>query len=167
MTSDFWAMIDRQLAAATNAISATRVCEIMPTVPDLSAGGASGFFAGSGGDDRLDDALRAAGWSYRWAEASYHWCMEAPDGSTLTYVEGDLYIGDQAEADTDMSTGLHTTPDDSADPADFPTAPDTEVAAADFPSRPTAAPPTAPSEPAPESSVEPPTPERSPRHGAR
>lgn len=175
MTSDFWAAIDAQLAEARQATSAAQVCQIMRTDPGPT--GRDGFFAGSD-DDSLDGALHTAGWSYRWAHAPYHWCMEAPDGSTLTYVEGDLYIGDQETSETDAPTSRHATPDDSTGPAGSPT--DTpadsltgspaHVAAADFPgppAEPKPTPPTSPSQPAPGSSAALPNPERSPRHGAR
>lgn len=98
-TADFWAAIAEQLTEARQATSATRVCEIMPPVPGLSCARAAGLFAG-GGDDPLDDALRAAGWTYRWSRASYHWCMQAPDGSLLTYIEGDLYQSDRRDDTT-------------------------------------------------------------------
>lgn len=50
-----------------------------------------GAFMGDG-DDMLG-ALYAASWRAVDYRASYHWCLKAPDGSMLTYVEGDLYRG--------------------------------------------------------------------------
>src|SRR5690348_8153516 len=91
----FWATIDAQLQEATQAGSAEDVLRIFATEnnpygdPDIS--GAPGFFAGSGGDGSLREALWEAGWDVVWAEASYHWAMRAPDGSGITYVEGDLF----------------------------------------------------------------------------
>lgn len=35
------------------------------------------------------------GWTYVWIEADYYWAMQAPDGSVITYVEGDVYRGNQ------------------------------------------------------------------------
>lgn len=170
MTSDFWAAIDAQLAEARQATSAAQVCQIMRTDPGPT--GRDGFFAGSD-DDSLDGALHTAGWSYRWAHAPYHWRMEAPDGSALTYVEGDLYIGDQEAPETDAPTSRHSAPEHSTDPADTPadslTGSPAHVAAADFPGPPaetSPTPPTASSARAPESSATPPNPDRSPRHGA-
>lgn len=167
MSSDSWAMIDAQLAAATSAVSAEQVCEIMPPDADLAAGDASGFFVGSTDENTLFDALQAAGWSYRWIKAPYHWCMEAPDGSKLTYVEGDLYIGDQLFPHADPSASRHAAPDDPTDAADPPLDSAAHVAAADFPGPPAEPPPAPPSEPTPTSSATPPNPERSPRHSAR
>lgn len=49
------------------------------------------FFAGSGGDDTLLDALWEAGWQLAWHEASYHFAMTHPrNGESLVYIEGDL-----------------------------------------------------------------------------
>jgi hypothetical protein len=91
----FWATIDQQLEEATAAAGAADVLRIFsagrnPYGPGHSAGP---FFAGSGGDKTLRAALSAAGWSLAWSKASYYYAMRAPDGSTITYVEGDLYPG--------------------------------------------------------------------------
>jgi hypothetical protein len=98
MTDNFWATIGRQLEEAATARSAGDVIRIFATADnpygDPHITGAPGFFAGSGGDGSLSEALDAAGWSRAWSEASYHWKMTAPDGSAITYVEGDLYPGD-------------------------------------------------------------------------
>lgn len=96
MTSTgFWATIDQQLEEATTATTAADVLRIFsadrnPYGPGHSAGP---FFAGSGGDNTLRDALYTAGWSLAWSKASYYYAMNAPDGSSITYVEGDLYPG--------------------------------------------------------------------------
>jgi hypothetical protein len=93
----FWATIDQQLTEAAKATSAEAVLRIFATAGnpygDPHISGAPGFFAGSGGDGSLSAALSAAGWKWAWAEAHYHWAMTAPDGSGITYVEGDLYRG--------------------------------------------------------------------------
>jgi hypothetical protein len=90
---DFWEHIDKQLNQIRQAHSAEQVIAILNTYGPPSSGDA--FFAGSGGDEQLATVLYAAGWSFKWYEAGYHWCMHAEDGSTLTYVEGDVYRGDQ------------------------------------------------------------------------
>jgi hypothetical protein len=96
MTSNtFWATIGAQLKEASTAGTADDVLRIFsadrnPYGPGHSAGP---FFAGSGGDATLRDALYEAGWSLAWSKASYHYAMRAPDGSGITYVEGDLYPG--------------------------------------------------------------------------
>ncbi len=85
----FWESVDAGLAAARKAKSAQEVVAIF--------GGGSqgdGFFAGGDGDD-LMDALFDAGWKSVQIDAPYLWCLQAPDGSMLTYVEGDLFLGNQ------------------------------------------------------------------------
>jgi hypothetical protein len=85
----FWDAIDAQLAQAQSAGSAADVLAIFGSPGHNSPG----FFGGSGGDESLDAVLLGAGWSYAWSKASYHWAMRAPDGSGITYVEGDIYEG--------------------------------------------------------------------------
>lgn len=100
-TRSFWAAVDAQLAEARAARSADDVMRIFAPERDPykledtghSHGGAPGFFAGGGGDDTLRDALYEAGWTLVWSKAWYHYSMRAPDGSAITYVEGDLYRG--------------------------------------------------------------------------
>jgi hypothetical protein len=93
----FWAVIDNQLEQARTAATADDVLRIFATggnpYGDPHISGAPGFFAGSGGDGSLKDSLYTAGWTPVWTEASYHWAMRAPDGSGITYVEGDLFPG--------------------------------------------------------------------------
>lgn len=85
----FWQIIERQLDQATTAQTADDVLRIFA----VDGHNSPAFFGGSGGDDSLDGALLSAGWSYAWSEASYHWAMRAPDGSGITYVEGDIFDG--------------------------------------------------------------------------
>lgn len=97
MTDPFWTTIREQLDELTKAKSADDVLRVLieernPYGPGTSS--APGFFAGSGGDDTVMEALREAGWEIVWSEAAYHYCMRAGDGSTITYVEGDIYPGD-------------------------------------------------------------------------
>jgi hypothetical protein len=93
----FWATIDKQLEEASTAATAEDVLRIFATAGnpygDPHISGAPGFFAGGGGDGSLRNALANAGWRTVWAEASYHWAMRAPDGTGITYIEGDLYPG--------------------------------------------------------------------------
>lgn len=91
----FWATIQAQLTECQQARSADDVLRILATAgnpyDDPSITGAPAFFAGSGGDESLMAALEVAGWTVVWAEAHYHYAMRAPDGSAITYVEGDIY----------------------------------------------------------------------------
>jgi hypothetical protein len=63
---------------------------------DGDAGCGDAFFAGSGGDGTVWEALTAAGWTVTWAEADYYYVIRAPNGDLVTYCEGDIYRGDQA-----------------------------------------------------------------------
>lgn len=96
MSADpFWAAIDAQIRLVRRARSAGDVIAACPPVDGLSVG--HGFFAGGGGDDSILANL-PADWTEVGVRASYHWCMRAPDGSELTYVEGDLYVGNTMPA---------------------------------------------------------------------
>jgi hypothetical protein len=54
------------------------------------------FFAGSGGDKSLWWALVDVGWQNVWFEEEYYYALKHPaTGEVLTYVEGDIYRGDQ------------------------------------------------------------------------
>lgn len=54
----------------------------------------SAFFAGSGGDPQLSDALEQASWQRVNFTASYHYVMSHPaTGEVLTYIEGDVLRG--------------------------------------------------------------------------
>lgn len=100
MSDGFWAVIAAQLKDLESAKSADDVLRVLsydrtpyPSGSPMST--ADGFFAGSGGDGTVDDALDDAGWTYVWSRAAYWWAMQAPDGSVITYVEGDIYRGDR------------------------------------------------------------------------
>jgi hypothetical protein len=95
--TEFWDVIRTQLNELRTAVTADDVLSVLSNErnpnPTMSAG--DGFFAGSGGDDTVRGALREAGWRTTWAEANYFYAMQSPDGSTITYIEGDIYRGDQ------------------------------------------------------------------------
>ncbi len=91
--SGFWAEIVAQLKALESARNADDVIRILGGAEAASSGDA--FFGGSGGDGTVYESLWAAGWKVVWFEADYYWCMRAPDGSEVTYVEGDIYRGDR------------------------------------------------------------------------
>lgn len=92
---DFWQAIEAQCAELRTAKTADAVIEILNRYGPPSVGDA--FFAGSGGDTQVHGCLDEAGWTYVWREADYHWAMRAPDGSMITYVEGDIYRGATAQ----------------------------------------------------------------------
>lgn len=98
----FWSVIAAQLKELESARTADDVIRILspernPYGPDWDGrdGAADGFFAGSGGDRTVWDALWDAGWKDIWTKAAYYWVMRAPDGSLITYIEGDVYRGDR------------------------------------------------------------------------
>lgn len=98
MADEFWTKVKAQLSEARSAESADDVIRIFS--PERNPYGhakvaGDGFFAGSGGDHTLDEALEEAGWSWVWSKAGYYWAMRAPDGSMITYVEGDIYRGNR------------------------------------------------------------------------
>lgn len=89
----FWTAIDELCNRLEKAKTAAEVVAILNDYHEPSVGDA--FFEGSGGDRSVREALDEAGWTVVWSEASYHYAMRAPDGSLLTYVEGDVYLGDR------------------------------------------------------------------------
>lgn len=105
MADKFWETIREQLKELESAKGADDVIRILgpdrnPYGRDFDGmdGRAEGFFAGSGGDDTVWEALDAAGWTWVWesdkpGEGGIYYTMRAPDGSEITYVEGDIYRG--------------------------------------------------------------------------
>ncbi|MFE7328038.1 hypothetical protein ACFU8W_24205 [Streptomyces sp. NPDC057565] len=100
MLDTFWALIAGQHKELESARTADDVIRILgpdrnPHGPDWDGASGDAFFAGSGGDQTVNAALHTAGWTLIWAQAPYYYAMRAPDGSTITYVEGDIYRGDR------------------------------------------------------------------------
>jgi hypothetical protein len=95
----FGETVNTQLAELRKAENADDVIRILARERNPYGAGhgvaGDGFFAGSGGDDSVWSALTDAGWTQVWAEAAYYYVMKAPDGSMITYVEGDVYRGDE------------------------------------------------------------------------
>lgn len=105
MNDPFWSTVRQQLTELRTATTAEDVLRILsrernpyrladPNWDGIDSA-AQGFFAGSGGEDTVDEALGAAGWTYAWSKAPYWWAMRAPDGSVITYCEGDIYRGNR------------------------------------------------------------------------
>lgn len=106
-TAGFWDAIDAQLAEAAQAKTADDVLRIFG--PDkVPQGGAEffsgeGFFSGSGGDATLYGALMKAGWTWVKGDDIF-WVMKAPNGDLITYIEGDIYRGDQMGTNASRKT---------------------------------------------------------------
>lgn len=105
MADPFWSAIRAQIAELRTAKTADDVIRTLSPERnpyriddpnwDGMDGGAQGFFAGSGGNDDVWDALDDAGWVQVWAASALYYVMRAPDGSMVTYIEGDVYRGDK------------------------------------------------------------------------
>lgn len=81
---------DRQLALLRQARNADEVLVVLSDGRYIGRG-----FYGGGDGGEVASALAEAGWVMLNYRASYHWLMRAPDGSMVTYVEGDVFEGDQ------------------------------------------------------------------------
>lgn len=91
----FWVNVDAQLdhIEESRPSTAQQVIDVMNLYERPSSGQA--FFAGSGGDRTLLGSLSKAGWFVYKIEAIYYWVAQHPDTKDLvTYIEGDVYIGD-------------------------------------------------------------------------
>ncbi|MFF3959684.1 hypothetical protein ACFYY1_41920 [Streptomyces sp. NPDC001890] len=106
MSDRFWTVIAEQHKELESAHGADDVVRILshdrnPYGPDSGVG--DGFFAGSGGDKTVREALHTAGWELVWAESAVYYTMRAPDGSLITYIEGDIYRGDRHARNTEQT----------------------------------------------------------------
>lgn len=99
MSDTFWTQIKTQLTELESAQSADDVLLTLahdrnPYGLGWDGAAGDGFFAGSGGYGSVWAALDTAGWEDIWGSA-IHYVMRAPDGSMITYCEGDVYRGDR------------------------------------------------------------------------
>lgn len=93
MADAFWKNVDNSLDRIA---TATTVDEVIDTLNDhFEKSSGDAFFGGSGGDRQLYETLMAAGWTIVWSEAVYYFAAKDTAGNVLTYVEGDVYRGDQ------------------------------------------------------------------------
>lgn len=94
MNDDQRARALKQLTEAANARSAYDVVRIFPSEDAPGGDGrGDGFFAGSGGDETLWEALSQAGWEIIWDHGS-SFAAKAPDSSVITFADGDIHLGD-------------------------------------------------------------------------
>lgn len=90
MSAGYFAVIDRQ---AEFLRTATTVDEVLTICPRPPLGIAHGWWGGDG--DEMLGVLYAAGWRSHRYGATYLWVVREPSGDgLLSYVEGDLYRGD-------------------------------------------------------------------------
>ncbi|MFT7021357.1 MAG: hypothetical protein ACJA07_000434 [Rhodococcus sp. (in: high G+C Gram-positive bacteria)] len=93
MADAFWKNVDNSLNQIATATTVNAVIDTLNEHFEKSSGDA--FFGGSGGDRQLYETLMAAGWTIVWSEAVYYFAAKDTAGNVLTYVEGDVYRGDQ------------------------------------------------------------------------
>lgn len=92
MWDKFWAMVEAQLEELKSAKNADDVIRILG---ESDGGPGDAFFPGSGGDGTVRGSLYEAGWGLVWEDWEGYYVMKAPDGSVITYIEGDVYRGDR------------------------------------------------------------------------
>ncbi|MUL61245.1 hypothetical protein B5P44_01585 [Mycobacterium sp. CBMA 213] len=90
--NDFWANVNASLDAIERARTVDEVINILNSYFAPSSGEA--FFAGSGGDRQLMEALLEAGWTIPWDQGDIYFVARDPSGNLLTYTEGDVDRGD-------------------------------------------------------------------------
>lgn len=91
MSDQFWDEIRRVLDAAAQAKTADELVAVVATGPDQESGSEDAFFAGSGGEDQLLDALDTSLWSVFDVKAQYWWkARSRRDDSVIEYIEGDV-----------------------------------------------------------------------------
>jgi hypothetical protein len=94
----FWTTIRQQVSELKEAKSADDVVHTLSHDRNPYGSGTGcedGFFAGSGGEESVYEVLTGNGWREVWAESGIYYTLEAPDGSRITYIEGDIRKGDR------------------------------------------------------------------------
>ncbi len=91
MADQFWDEIRRVLTSVAHATTADELIAVVATGPDQTSGSGDAFFAGSGGDDQLLDALDTNVWTVFDVKARYWWkARSTKDNSAIEYIEGDV-----------------------------------------------------------------------------
>lgn len=91
VAEQFWDEIRRVLASAGQAATADELIAVVATGPDQTSGSEDAFFAGSGGNDQLLDALDTSVWEVFDIKAQYWWkARSRRDDSAIEYIEGDV-----------------------------------------------------------------------------
>lgn len=96
---NFWQNVDAQLdhIEKVKPNTAWHVIQIMNEYrTDYGMSSGEAFFEGSGGDRQLLGSLIKSGWHLDEMEAVYYYTAKHPStGEIITYVEGDVFAGDQ------------------------------------------------------------------------
>jgi hypothetical protein len=94
MTKAYWNLYDLTLAriAEEKPQSFEVLKELLDAFQPPSSGDA--FFPG-GADESLADALHTAGWEVAYGEGDYVWVGKSRIGVVISYIEGDVYLGDK------------------------------------------------------------------------
>jgi len=75
----------------TATTAAARLCNTLGNGdPEFTPHGRDAFHIGDG--DALWDVLQNRNWTFYNVEAPYLWEAQAPDGSSIRYVEGDIFL---------------------------------------------------------------------------
>lgn len=90
MTS-FWSHLTHQTTTMRHAHSVSEVLQTFRGTDHPSDAG-DGFYDGDAGT--LWGALVGAGWTPSWSTDAHCWCLIAPTGEPLTFIDGELYRGD-------------------------------------------------------------------------
>lgn len=90
----FWGTVAQFLNTVRVATDAASVVATARTMfkDDQPANSRQAFFPGSGGNEQLSEALSDAGWTFTFIEGGYYYTATAPNGSALTYIEGDIEL---------------------------------------------------------------------------
>jgi hypothetical protein len=87
----FWDEISAVLAEVGRAHTADELIAAVRKGPDQTTGAGDAFFAGSGGDEQLIDALDGDQWTAHMKSVYWWTATSKVDGSTVEYIEGDVY----------------------------------------------------------------------------
>lgn len=92
LLDDFWTTYDQCLDEVAAGVDAEQLIDICTRYYGKSAGDA--FFP-NGGDRDLAGTLMETGWSFIWSRADYYFAARDKGGNAITFVEGDIYRGNQ------------------------------------------------------------------------
>jgi hypothetical protein len=89
---DYWTNYEACLDQVARGVTADGLIRTCNEHFDKSV--ADAFFPGGGDRDMLG-TLMESGWSTVWVRADYYFAARDREGTVITYVEGDIYWGNQ------------------------------------------------------------------------